>query len=337
MGGNRVPLWRREPRGERPLSRALRRVETTAKSIWSRPVTGWLLVSGLIAAWIAFWIWPQPAGYAVTILGGVAAIMTFREMRHTQKVMLTIGIFGLMGIELRDIRKDRIKSDSDQAAALRENRDGFGSIANGLKNAINESQQQFEATMKRSDAIISKAAEAASFASGGDSFPLVFPAMVTQANGIEQIGFYLNKQGGYPLYGLSVYVWRPYRNLEANQTHGRGTTFKLEEYDTSTAYPISFQPLPNEAVAYYSASMSARNGQWEEVVEVRRVKSKIVLRWVLFGSAPGITPSKQLMDLADSGFPASVRHTQIYPLNIAALPTDPNDATYGRIDAESSK
>jgi hypothetical protein len=145
-------------------------IGSAARLLWNHPATGWSILSGLAAACLAFWIWPQPTGYAVTILGGVAAVMTFRETGHTQKVLLTLAIFALVGIELRNIRTDRA-----------------------------ETERRFEATMKRSDAIMTKANEAVAFASGGDSFPVVFPAVVTQANGMMEIGFYLSKQGSYPL------------------------------------------------------------------------------------------------------------------------------------------
>ena len=270
----------------------LRQIECVAKMVWNHPATGWFILFGLAVACLAFWIWPQPAGYAVTILGGVAAVMTLRELEHTQKVLLTLAIFALVGIELRNIRTDRA-----------------------------ETERQFEATMKRSDAIMTKANEAVAFASGGHSFPVVFPAVVTQANGMMKIGFYLSKQGSYPLYALTAFVGRPYKASEANQTRTTGTSLKLSEYNQPTSFAILFEPLPREEVAYYTASMSARNGPWEEVIEARRVGPKIFLRWTVFGqSLPGVTPDKQLVDLADSGFPTAERHIPIYPLNIQELP-----------------
>ena len=326
MSGSHVPPSSRSQKSNLLLSGGLRSVETVAGFIWNQRATGWLLLSGLVVACIAFWIWPQPAGYAVTILGGAVAVMTLRQMKHTQKFLLTLTIFALMGIELKDIRKDRIKSDGDQATALKENRDGFASIADGLKNAIVDSQRQFAATMMRSDAIINKTSEAAAYISGGDTFPIVFPGVVTQADGTNEIGFYLGKHGKYPLYEIVIFVGRPYRtSADSNQTRAKGASFKLAEYNTSTNYPILFQPLPQEAVAYYSASMSDRNGNWEEVIEARKVESRTFFRWVLFGAAsPGVTPSKQLLDLADSGFPVSARHDSIYPLNLKLLPYEPS-------------
>jgi hypothetical protein len=315
------------------------RIECRVKLVWNHPATGWFILCGLIIACPAFWVWPQPTGYAVTILGGVAAIMTFRAMEHTQKFLLTLAIFAFVGVELRNIHSDRVKANADQAAALKENRDGFAAIASdlrialkqsgdgfaaiadGLKTVIADNERKFEATMKRSNAIISKANEAAAFASGGDTFPEVFPALVHQANGVVELGFYLTKRGRYPLYGLTVFVGRPYRVTQPNQTRTLGTSFKLNEFNREATYPILIVPLPSEDVAYYTASMSARNGMWEEVIESRKVGARTFLRWTLFGEgSPGVTPNKQLEDLANSGFPSAERHISIYPLNIEALP-----------------
>ena len=136
-----------------------------------------------------------------------------------------------------------------------------------------------------------------------------------------QIGFYLNKQGKYPLYGLTIFVGRAYRASEPNQTRIIGTSFKQDEYNRPASIPIFFDPLPNEDLVYYTATMSARNGMWEEVMEARRVGQQTFLQWVVYGQdSPGVTPNKQLLDLADSGFPPSFRHLPIYPLNISTLP-----------------
>jgi hypothetical protein len=89
--------------------RALSRAESVFKFIWSHRITGWVLSLGLAATCAAFYAWPKPAGYAVTILGAVAGIMTFLEMTITQRLLLILEIIGLMGIELRDIKIDQAK------------------------------------------------------------------------------------------------------------------------------------------------------------------------------------------------------------------------------------
>jgi len=70
--------------------------------------------------------------------------------------------------------------------------------------------------------------------------------------------------------------------------------------------------------------MSARNGNWEEVINVQKVSTGIASRWVLFRSNdPRVSPNKQVFDLADEKFPPSERKRKIYPLNELALPVAP--------------
>jgi hypothetical protein len=271
---------------------------------------------GGAAVLIFFVVRTPPPGWAVAILGMAALMLTIREMTYAYKCLWLLLALCFLVVELRAIRKDRSENQTAQAEARRHEDDRFAEI-------LARNQREFAATMERSEAIVRKSEEIASFASGGNTFPEVFPALVEQNDGKNTIGFYLNKRGVYPLYALKVNVMRPYRSKEPNQTHGTGALFKLDEYNTPTSYPLYFLPLPSENEAYYSASMWARNGQWEEVIEARRVGQKTFFRWVIFGqSIPGITPDKKLVDLADAGFPDSVRHAPIYPLNASILPYD---------------
>lgn len=72
----------------------------------------------LISAWIYFK--PALPGVAAVVLGGIAAVMTFREMHHTHRILFTISIGVLIWLEFRDIRIDRTESDlkglSDRSA-----------------------------------------------------------------------------------------------------------------------------------------------------------------------------------------------------------------------------
>ncbi len=301
---------------ESGLTAAAHRVETLSKSIWNSSRTAHALWFVGVAGLIWFFVRTPPPGWAVAVLGVAALVLTIREMPYAYKCLWLLLALGFLIVELRAIRKDRSENQTAQTEARRHEDDRFAEI-------LAKNQREFAATMERSEAIVRKSEEIASFASGGSTFPEVFPAVVKQADGKNTIGFYLHKQGIYPLYALKVSVIRPYRSKEPNQTHGTGALFKLDEYNTPTSYPLYFLPLPTENVAYYSASMWARNGQWEEVIEANRVGQKTFFRWVVFGqSIPGITPDKELVDLANAGFPDSVRHAPIYPLSASSLPYD---------------
>jgi hypothetical protein len=61
-------------------------------------------------------------GVAIAVLGALAAIVTSAEMRGTHKLLATRVVFALIGIEIKDIRKDRKESDL-QAAEQRNSTD----------------------------------------------------------------------------------------------------------------------------------------------------------------------------------------------------------------------
>jgi hypothetical protein len=302
---------------ESRLTVAVRRVETLSKSIWNSSRTAHALWFVGVAVLIWFSVRTPPPGWSVAVLGMAALVLTIREMPYAYKCLWLFLALGFLIVELRAIRKDRSENQTAQAEARRHEDDRFAEI-------LARNQREFAATMERSEAIVRKSEEIASFASGGRTFPKVFPAVVKQADGKNTIGFYLNKQGAYPLYTLRVNVMRPYRSTEPNQIHGTGALFKLDEYNTSTTYPLYFLPLPSENVAYYSASMSARNGQWEEGIDARRVGPKNVFPMGYFWSVhPRHHAGQKIVDLADAGFPDSVRNAPIYPLNASSLPYDP--------------
>jgi len=82
--------------------------------------------------------------------------------------------------------------------------------------------------------------------------------------------------------------------------------------------------MDGESSAYFEASMFARNGKWEEVIDVRRVDGKLVSRWAIFQTTDFSGPhSKVLLDLADQAFPPEHRHDalQPFPNDALALPS----------------
>ena len=170
--------------------------------------------------------------------------------------------------------------------------------------------------------VSSASEEAASFASGGSTYPVVFPGIVSQTDGARQVGFYLSKQGEYSLYSLSVNVGRPFRvSLQDKTIQTFGMSRQFPELDINASYPLLFQPIPREQVAYYAAFMSARNGSWEEIIELRKQGTRTTWRILLLSAERyGISPSKPLVDLADEDFPESERHRTISPLDALDLP-----------------
>jgi len=93
------------------------------------------------------WFKPQLPGVAAVLLGGIAAIMAFRDMHHTHKWLFTGAMLALVYLEFRDIRVDRIELDrkalEDRAqqnlqfqSIRKKQEEEFEQTAQGLKEAI---------------------------------------------------------------------------------------------------------------------------------------------------------------------------------------------------------
>lgn len=157
------------------------------------------------------------------------------------------------------------------------------------------------------------------------------PAVNPMPGDNYQIGFWLQEQGAYSLYKLSVTVARAYRSrADPNQLRGLGGgSLKRDEITPgSGGILIASMPKPLESPAYYLVVMNARNGQWEEIVEARVVDSTHAFHWAVYGSF-SVTPAhiygpyKKLLDLRDGNFPDTDRRELKYPLNPQLLPLEP--------------
>lgn len=162
-----------------------------------------------------------------------------------------------------------------------------------------------------------------SYATGGDTYPFVHAHVITDG-GKQQIGFYLQKNGQYPLYALRTFVSRPYKKKATDNViyYFPGSLYReVQEFDENATYPIGFEPVPKDQSTLYSVSMYARNGHWEEVVDIEKTGSAYTTRVVIFGSDdPRVTPNKVIFDVADADFPAENRKRKVYPLNDVDLP-----------------
>lgn len=123
-------------------------MESRAMSPWASPLISWLIICSSFSCCVWFWLHPQPPGVAVAVLGPVAAVMTFRKTHSTHTWLTTLYIFASMGIELRDIRKDRSELATQQRDVRQAESDHSNSTAKGIRTSVTTSEVQFGATMK---------------------------------------------------------------------------------------------------------------------------------------------------------------------------------------------
>lgn len=127
--------------------------------------------------------YPPEPGKAVLLLAVVAAIVTIQpQMTDRQRLVWLMVVFILFGVEYRAIDRDRDVHDKEQADARAKEAQNFRGIGDGIKQAIQESQRQFDATMKGMEGILGTNTEILGRANrtldqtmGGNGYPILVP------------------------------------------------------------------------------------------------------------------------------------------------------------------
>jgi hypothetical protein len=259
------------------------------------------LIQGLaILSCEVIYLLGPPPGVSVACLAMAAVVMTFRinarNFGRLEQVTWILLSAAFLYIEISSITLDRVENASRDLSSHMEERARFQSaieqgraINERQKEEQREEQQKFAVLLKQGGRSIkdlgkvaNKVSEGVSFASGGDTFPVIFPYELRTDDGRQKVGFSLSKQGAYPLFDLRLYVGRPYSVSEDNnQEEGFGAQCKFPEINSNWSHPLMAASMDGENSAYFEANMYARNGKWDEVFDVRRVDGKFVTRWVI--------------------------------------------------------
>ena len=307
--------------------------------IWSKAIdipyswtASFLQGSAILGCEVLYLLGPPP-GVSVACLAVAAVVMSFRinaqNFERLEQAIWIVLSAAFLYIEISSITLDRAENDLRESRSRMEERARFQAVIE-QGQAINEKQkeeqseerQKFAALLKqgrRSIKDLAKVAtnvsEGVSFTSGGDTYPTIFPGEVRTDDGRQRIGFYLLKRGKYPLFDLRLDVGRPYSvSTENNQEQEFGAECKFPEINGNWSFPLLAVSMEGESSGYFTASMFARNGKWDEVFDVRKVDGKFVSRWVIFETTEFSGPnSKVLLDLADQNFPPEHRHDALQP------------------------
>ena len=238
------------------------------------------------------------------VIGGPGALFRpLDQIGRWEKAIWTLVMFVLVGLEFRTLYLDRADHDQKEAAAREVELKGFEKIGNGIEAAIQKSQDEFEATMKRSDQIISGIGDTVKTQTGGDSFAFItFTAEPAQAFEMHWNNFLAPKgepyflvsvtsHGKYPLRGARAIMMDDERRLVTMQEynkHPNGDWIKaINSADTEYEMPylrpqsteapqgevdvIGIYPMPQGDSKKLTINFSAPNGYWNEVLHLGRV------------------------------------------------------------------
>ncbi len=222
----------------------------------------------LITAWM--WVFPMP-GWAISILGLGAVIVAVRSVHKMplwEEICWLIIAFALCGAEMRTLYADRTNQDQTSSEARAGQTRNFLEITNGLSNAIKQSQQQFAATMDKSNKIFGGVRANLDAVTGGKTF--------------AQFGVIPNMGSGNPItYPLTVDVVGKYpirsMNAEIQKIEPqRDSASIFRQMQSMHALPISGDVIPgprlvNERLGLgkYGIGIWTANGVISEDLELR--------------------------------------------------------------------
>jgi hypothetical protein len=191
-------------------------------------------------------------------------------MKPSQKALWLTIVFALAFIENRAIDKERKDNEQESVETRRGENEQFQGIANGITSAIEQSQREFDATMKRSDKVIglqgkelNGIVETLHTFTGSESYAYL---MYVPRQGF--LGF--AHQGAYPLYGVSARIV----DLDQARTNPIGVTVSVGDMIKGHAAML---PVPNGLPLqgdHFNANIffNARNGDWAQLLRVQRTK-----------------------------------------------------------------
>lgn len=293
------------------------------KELWNSPKIGiplWLGGASLTIYWL---LCVPPPGYAIGALAVVAGVMSVRDIKSLGRIVWVVLLVCLLITEFRAIGKDRANSEEEQKKFFETQKTGFQGIATqsdknfketakGLEAAVTTSQQEFDATMRRSNSILksSKGAlessreglrttqENFAYSTGADTFCYLGPLVFEGSGGKSDIGaLALHKVGPYPLYGVTMVlsVIRPFASgtkgppspgsfvgddfggKPLSQFSGQQTRVAIGDLPAeiplaTRTFSLDQFALQGQSILEIDASFTAKNGIWHELMFLWKMK-----------------------------------------------------------------
>lgn len=240
----------------------------------------------------------------------------------------------LVQLEIASINADRRASSQHEDQARAEEREKFQALIEQNEeinrhqtDAHSQQMKQFQALLSQGNKSIQNLGkvstsiqEASGYAGGGNSFPTISAHPMNTGDGKERLGFTFQARGRYPLFDVHVAVGRAYSVPNpTKEMVVTGTNCNLGESGVNKSTPLIAIPMDGEDAAYFVAEMGARNGFWEEVIDVRRVDAKITSRSEVVQLKNPEGPQK-VLDIADEDFPQAHRYDVLYSPLFLPLP-----------------
>lgn len=226
----------------------------------------YLVFQIVFLSWSLHWWRNPPApGKAVLLLALVATIVTvLPKMTGSQRLVWLLIAFTLFGVEYRSIDKDRAGHDKEQKEARQQETQNFQDIGKGIKQAINQSQRQFNETMKGFRTSIDRIDYGVNVSSGGNSFCYLQLGI----NDKGEVWRMVVLEGEYPLHNVSV---RFVDQDDPNAGPFSGEMTFIGDLARSVAKPLHPISIASRPEWNFLVEFTALNGMWHQALQVRKV------------------------------------------------------------------
>lgn len=220
-----------------------------------------------------WWQWHPPVGIFIALLAVLGVLVPWfrgNEIGKGERAFWTFLMFSFVGLEIRTIYLDQAQHEREQAFARCQQLESFQNIANRIEQAIDQSQLEFNATMKRSDKVLalqgrelSEIAKTIDTFTGSESY-----ACLTDVPNQGFLAF--THEGDYPLYGVSARIV----DLDQMPQNLIGVTISvgdmIKSHVVMRQIPYGI-PLEGD---HFNANIffNARNGDWVEKFRARKTR-----------------------------------------------------------------
>lgn len=240
-------------------------------------------LSAIATALVFFGLWrftdwlPSP-GVSVAIIAFIAAAMSIHgEMSGYHKAFWMVIIGAFLVLELLAIRHADVEQAKRQKEVLDEERQHFSDIADGIKGAIAQSQQQFDATMKKTKILLDTTQTVNVLTernltniTGGSSFAYIRPQV--EGAGKGPIGLVVWNHGNEILTGVTIAISRTNDPSWGSEFYNRYQVGTIAPHD-SAMIPVTITPnIGTSGRDHYWAMISAQNGTVDETIDFKESK-----------------------------------------------------------------
>lgn len=190
---------------------------------------------------------------------------------HTERAIWVVLSLALCFVELRTIYQDRDEHDRQQAEARERETKSFEAIANGITGAINQSKDNFAATMNQFHVNVNEV-------TGGDSFAFISPILLPVGNAPNSFPLILAVRGKYDLMDAIVEVRRlpipdeGSMSDTANYINGINVAREVIgtiSHTTGRILTLQISDLKQSEINEWSINVFARNRPTHEDLKVR--------------------------------------------------------------------